>query len=56
MMIKRDDIECKVDRMIDHLERLLQDKLISRTDYSAALEDLGRWAVAKRAQKEARAQ
>lgn len=49
-MLKRDDIEVKVDRMIGHLDRAFEERLISRTDYNKALEDLGRWAVAKRTQ------
>ncbi len=49
MWAAHDDIEVKVDRMIDHLGRCLTERLISASDYDAALHDLGKWELTKRA-------
>jgi hypothetical protein len=41
-------IEARVERMTDHLDRLLSLRQISEEDYAKAIADLERWAEAKR--------
>jgi hypothetical protein len=42
-------IDARVERMIEHLDRILAQGDISLDDYQKALADLHRWAEAKRA-------
>jgi hypothetical protein len=46
-----DQINEKVLRMVDHLDRLRDAGVMTRQAYNEAMEDLGRWAASKRALK-----
>lgn len=46
-----DQIERRVEKMVDALDRQLMAGTMSQQDYTKAMRDLDRWAEAKRGQK-----
>lgn len=46
--MNEDAIERKVERMIDHLDRLLLNGDMTQPDYDKAIEELDEWASNKR--------
>jgi hypothetical protein len=51
-MLTEEQIERRVERMVDYLDRLFMSGALSDHDYNAAMRDLNRWADAKYAEGE----